>query len=112
MKLGPLVGIRTWGGVIGIWPRAPLADGAITTQPEYSFWFQDVGWGVENDGTDPEIEVDMAPQDYARGRDPQLERAIAVALERLEAEPVVKPAFDDRPNLASPGPVGSSCFKS
>ena len=100
LNLGPLIGKRTWGGVVGIWPRNPLADGSITTQPEFSFWFQDVGWGVENYGTDPDIEVDIAPQDYAEGRDPQMERAIAVALERLEAEPPVKPSFADRPNLA------------
>jgi tricorn protease len=101
-KTGPLIGKRTWGGVIGIWPRNPLADGSITTQPEFSFWFQDVGWGVENYGTDPDIDVDITPLDYARGLDPQLECAIRVVLERLEAEPPVKPSFADRPNLAPP----------
>ena len=60
MGIGPLVGTRTWGGVIGIWPRHALVDGTQTTQPEYSFWFNDVGWGVENYGTDPQIEVDNA----------------------------------------------------
>jgi tricorn protease len=102
MKLGPLIGKRTWGGVIGISPRNLLADGSMTTQPEFSFWFQDVGWGVENYGTDPDIEVDITPQDYVRGYDPQLERGIAVILERLEKEPVIKPSFEDRPNLAPP----------
>ncbi len=102
MKLGPLVGKRTWGGVIGISPRRSLVDGAITTQPEYSFWFEDVGWGVENYGTDPDVEVEMAPQDYAQGLDPQLDKAIEIALERLRAEPVVRPTFDDRPNLMRP----------
>ncbi|TME96989.1 MAG: peptidase [Chloroflexi bacterium] len=66
MKLGPLVGKRTWGGVIGIWPRHRLVDGTVTTQPEFSFFFDDVGWRVENYGTDPDIEVDNAPHDYAR----------------------------------------------
>jgi tricorn protease len=61
--LGPLVGMRTWGGVIGINPRHRLVDGTQTTQPEFSFWFTDVGWGVENYGTDPTHEVDIAPQD-------------------------------------------------
>jgi tricorn protease len=107
MRLGPLIGKRTWGGVIGIWPRNLLADGSITTQPEFSFWFQDVGWGVENYGTDPDIEIDIAPQDYADGRDSQLDRAIALALERLDAEPVAKPSFADRPNLAPPPLLGS-----
>ena len=80
MGIGPLVGTRTWGGVVGIWPRHELVDGTETTQPEYSFWFHDVGWGVENYGTDPTIEVDNAPQDAAAGRDRQLEQALATAL--------------------------------
>ena len=57
-KLGPLVGKRTWGGVIGINPYHHLVDGTLTTQPEYSFWFTDVGWSVENYGTDPDYDVD------------------------------------------------------
>ena len=84
MGLGPLVGTRTWGGVIGIWPRHKLVDGSETSQPEFSFWFHDVGWGVENYGTDPTIEVDNAPQDAAVGRDRQLEQALATALELVE----------------------------
>ena len=66
MRIGTLLGTRTWGGVIGINPRHKLVDGSETTQPEYSFWFTDVGFAVENYGTDPEIEVDNAPQDARR----------------------------------------------
>ncbi|MGC8980697.1 MAG: S41 family peptidase [Thermoplasmata archaeon] len=84
MNLGTLIGKRTWGGVIGINPRRRLVDGSIVTQPEYAFWFRDVGFGVENRGTDPEIEVDIAPQDFAEGRDPQLEKAISIIMEKLE----------------------------
>ncbi len=102
MKLGPLVGKRTWGGVIGIWPRNPLADGAVTTQPEFSFWFQDVGWGVENYGTDPDIDIDISPQDYATGHDPQMDEGIALILEALEANPPIRPDFSQRPNLSLP----------
>jgi tricorn protease len=102
MKLGPLVGKRTWGGVIGIWPRHPLADGTVTTQPEFSFFFDDVGWSVENYGTDPDVEVDNAPQDYVRGADPQLERSIALALELLAAHPPHRPKATDRPRLTTP----------
>ncbi|MBL7086455.1 MAG: PDZ domain-containing protein, partial [Candidatus Cloacimonetes bacterium] len=76
MNLGPLIGKRTWGGVIGISARYSLMDGGLTTQPEYSFWFKDVGWGVENYGTDPDIEVDITPKDYVENKDPQLARAI------------------------------------
>jgi tricorn protease len=57
LKLGPLVGTRTWGGVIGIWPRHKLVDGTQTTQPEFAFWFEDVGWRVENYGTEPDVRV-------------------------------------------------------
>ena len=84
MGLGPLVGTRTWGGVVGIWPRHTLVDGTQTTQPEFSFWFNDVGFGVENYGTDPQIEVDNAPQDARAGRDRQLETALATALDLIE----------------------------
>jgi len=102
LKLGPLIGKRTWGGVIGIYPRHPLVDGTITTQPEYSFWFQDVGWMVENYGTDPDIEVDITPQDHVAGRDPQLERAVAEALRILATQPLVKPDRSTRPSRALP----------
>jgi tricorn protease len=102
MKLGPLIGKRTWGGVIGIWPRQTLVDGTLTTQPEFSFWFNDVGWGVENYGTDPDIEVDILPQDYARGLDTQLERAIQEVLTLLEANPLQVPNFSERPSRAAP----------
>lgn len=102
MRLGPLLGKRTWGGVIGIWPRHSLVDGTVTTQPEFSFWFADVGWGVENYGTDPDIEVDNTPQDYARGVDAQLERAIAEALKLMEANPPQRPTFEGRPSRALP----------
>jgi tricorn protease len=106
MKIGPLVGTRTWGGVIGIWPRHKLVDGTETTQPEFSFWFSDVGWGVENYGTDPTIEVDNAPQDAAAGRDRQLETALATALQLIDRAGSKPPQFDPRPNLAR-GPLPS-----
>lgn len=102
LGLGPLIGTRTWGGVIGISPSHHLVDGTVTTQPEFSFWFQDVGWGVENYGTDPDIEVLDRPQDYVAGVDAQLERGIAVILDLLEKNPPQLPSFDDRPNLSLP----------
>ncbi len=102
LKLGPLIGKRTWGGVIGISPRNPLVDGTITTQPEFSFWFEDVGWTVENYGTDPDIEVDMTPQDQAAGRDPQLERAVAEAMRLLADRPQLRPDLANRPSRALP----------
>src|SRR6266487_2333089 len=97
MGLGPLIGKRTWGGVIGINPQHALVDGTMTTQPEYAFWFKDVGWNVENYGTDPDIEVDIAPQDYVNNVDPQLERAIAEALRMIEEVPALEPKPEERP---------------
>jgi tricorn protease len=102
MGVGTLIGKRTWGGVIGISPSHWMVDQSIVTQPEYSFWFQDVGWGVENYGTDPDIEVDIAPQDWNQGHDPQLDQAIQVILETLEQHPVTLPGFGDRPHLPLP----------
>jgi tricorn protease len=97
--LGPLVGMRTWGGVVGINPRHRLVDGTETTQPEYSFWFTDAGWGVENYGTDPTHEVDVAPQDTRRGGDPQLDAALRLIDEAL-AQTAPRPEFPPRPNRA------------
>lgn len=102
MKLGPLVGKRTWGGVIGINVRNSLVDGGFTTQPEYSSWFEDVGWGLENYGTDPDIEVDITPEDDVAGRDPQLERGITEILHRLAETPPKLPDFSQRPQRRLP----------
>jgi len=99
MQIGKLVGTRTWGGVIGINPRHKLVDGSETTQPEYSFWFTDVGFAVENYGTDPEIEIDNAPQDGKTGRDRQLETALATALELADKATASKPEFGEHPVL-------------
>ena len=96
-----LVGKRTWGGVVGIWPRHALVDGTLTTQPEFAFWFKDVGWGVENHGTDPDIEVEIPPQDHAAGRDPQMDRGIEEIQKLLRKHPAKRPEFKNRPRLAA-----------
>jgi tricorn protease len=87
LGLGPLVGTRTWGGVVGIWPRQLLVDRAVTTQPEYATWFEDVGYGLENYGTEPDVEVEVTPDDWARGLDPQLDRAVQLLLDALRTRP-------------------------
>ncbi len=102
MDLGPLIGTRTWGGVVGIQPTMRLVDGTITTQPEASTWFQDVGYGVENYGTDPDIEIDIRPQDWANSKDVQLERAIQEILKMLEDQQPQVPTMDERPDLSLP----------
>lgn len=87
LEIGPVVGTRTWGGVVGIDSRYRLVDGTLVTQPKYAFWLEGYGWGVENHGVDPDVEVVMTPQDHAAGRDPQLDAAIRIALEGLAESP-------------------------
>ncbi|MBV2357910.1 PDZ domain-containing protein [Streptomyces sp. J2-1] len=91
LGIGPVVGTRTWGGVIGIDSRYRLVDGTLVTQPKYSFWLEGQGWGVENHGVDPDVEVVQRPQDHAAGRDPQLDEAVRLALEALETTPAKTP---------------------
>jgi tricorn protease len=103
MNLGKLIGKRTWGGVIGIWPRNSLVDGTMTSQPEFAFWFKDVGWGVENHGADVDIEVDNLPQDCLKGIDNQLDKGIEVVLKDLKSKKaVLRPDFTPKPNLKLP----------
>ena len=102
LKLGKLIGKRTWGGVIGIDAGCELVDGGHTTQPGFALWFNDVGWQVENYGTDPDIEVNYRPQDYVAGNDPQLDRGIAELKQQLESNPPKLPTFDQRPQLPLP----------
>src|SRR5205807_8268246 len=92
LGLGPVVGTRTWGGVIGIEGRQGLVDGSTVTVPRYAFYFDEYGWGVENYGVDPDVEVLISPDDWAAGHDPQLETAVRLALEALEKQPPKMPA--------------------
>ncbi|MEU6080871.1 PDZ domain-containing protein [Streptomyces sp. NPDC047108] len=91
LGLGPVVGERTWGGVIGIDRRYSLVDGTEVTQPKYAFWLEGYGWGVENHGVDPDVEIVHAPQDSAADRDPQLDEAIRIALAALSENPAKIP---------------------
>jgi tricorn protease len=91
LGIGPVVGVRTWGGVIGIDMRYALVDGTLVTQPRYATWLRGQEWGMENHGVDPDVEVVMTPQDYAADRDPQLDTAIRLALESLAEHPAANP---------------------
>jgi len=103
LGLGPVVGTRTWGGVIGYDGRHELVDGTAVTAPGYAMWLDGYGWGVENHGVDPDTEVVVSPDDYAAGRDPQLETAVRMALETLATRPAVTaPATSDRPSRRRP----------
>ena len=91
LGIGPVVGTRTWGGVIGIDSRYQLVDGTAVTQPKYAFWLEGYGWDVENHGVDPDVEVVCAPQHWAAGEDPQLDTAVSLALSALETTPAKVP---------------------
>jgi tricorn protease len=93
LGLGPVVGTRTWGGVIGIdgMPGHLLVDGTRMTVPRYAYWFTEYGWNVENYGVDPDVEVFISPDDWAAGRDPQLDTAVRLALDALATHPPVTP---------------------
>jgi tricorn protease len=82
--IATVVGTRTWGGVMGVELRYELVDGTRVAQPIAAWWFADVGWAAENHGVDPDVEVTIAPHDWAAGRDPQLDTAVRLALQALE----------------------------
>ncbi|PCJ58147.1 MAG: peptidase [Planctomycetota bacterium] len=102
MKIGKLYGKRTWGGVIGINSQYSLSDGSKTTQPEYSFWFNDVGWNVENYGVDPDIVVENSPEDYNKNYDRQLDVIVKDTIKELKTTSRSKDKFTPRPNLSLP----------
>ena len=98
MGLGPVVGTRTWGGVTAMEVGYSLVDGTRLVHPRGVFWFAHGGWGLENHGVEPDIEVPVAPHDRAAGRDPQLDEAIRVALASLSSTPAVRaPSLPLRP---------------
>jgi tricorn protease len=85
--LGPLIGMRTWGGVRGIRGYEPLLDGGYITRPEFSVYGLDSKWVVENYGVAPDIEVDNTPDLVMKGQDPQLERAIEEVMKAIKEHP-------------------------
>ena len=89
-NLGPLIGKRTWGGLVGILGFPVLMDGGRVTAPNLAIWTED-GFIVENEGVPPDIEVEQTPKDVIAGRDPQLEKAIEVILEQLQQDPPSRP---------------------
>lgn len=89
-KLGPLIGKRTWGGLVGVLGFPVLMDGGSITAPNLAFWTEEEGFGIENVGVPPDVEVEITPADYAAGRDPQLEKAIEVIMDMLKKNPPKK----------------------
>ncbi|OGL46384.1 MAG: hypothetical protein A2161_03040 [Candidatus Schekmanbacteria bacterium RBG_13_48_7] len=99
MKLGPLVGMPTWGGVIGIRGDKNFMDKGLMTQPEFAWWEMEHGWNVENVGIIPDYIVDNLPLDIEEGNDPQLDKAVELIMDMLAKQPMEipePPPFPDK----------------
>ncbi|MDQ6677650.1 MAG: PDZ domain-containing protein [Acidobacteriota bacterium] len=95
-KIGPLIGKRTWGGLVGIFGAPPLMDGGMLTAPNLAFYNLKGEWDVENHGVAPDYDVEFDPAAVRKGHDPQLEKAVALVMEDLAKHPQPKykvPAF-------------------
>ena len=104
LGLGPVVGQRTWGGVVGMTGRHTLVDGTQITVPKNAAWFPGLGFSIENHGVEPDVEVVRGPLDWAEGRNTQLEAAVRLALELLERRPAAAepPISTPRPDRRRP----------
>jgi tricorn protease len=105
-KLGPLVGTRTWGGLIGIYDYPNLMDGGSVTAPRVAFYNRTGDWDVENHGVAPDYDVELTPKDWATGHDPQLEKAVTLVMDALKKNPLPvakQPVF---PNYHRPSEEG------
>jgi tricorn protease len=91
LELGPLIGKRSWGGVVGITGLGALIDGGTVYVPQFGHASATGEWEIEGEGVSPDIEVDNPPDAVLRGEDPQLDRAIQEALQRLPAQPGILP---------------------
>ncbi len=112
-KLGPLVGTRTWGGLVGIYDYPNLMDGGSVTAPRVAFYSPKGDWEVENHGVAPDYEVEQTPKDWMSGHDPQLEKAVALVMDSLKKNPrpiAKRPAFPNyhtgQPTEGTPAAAG------
>jgi len=102
LKMGPLIGKRTWGGLVGILGFPVLMDGGTITAPNFAIWTPQEGWVVENVGVPPDIEVEMSPAAVIAGHDPQLEKAVEVLMAELKKNPPVRAKRPQYPNKVVP----------
>ncbi|GHI90665.1 putative tricorn protease [Streptomyces olivaceus] len=103
LRLGPVVGQRTWGGVVGMTGRHVLGDGTVITVPMNAAWFDAYGWSVENYGVAPDVEALRTPLDWAEGRYTVLDEAVRLALELLAANPpATPPGYTGVPDRSRP----------
>lgn len=96
--LGPLVGKKTWGGLVGIGGYPTLLDGGRVMAPHWAIYGTQGEWEVENVGIAPDVEVELDPKAWRAGHDPQLEKAVEIALESLKNNPPSKPRRPAFPN--------------
>lgn len=103
LELGPVVGQRTWGGVVGMTGRHRLIDGTVITVPMNAAWFDEYGWSVENRGVEPDLEALRTPLDWAEGRHAVLDDAVHVALDLLKTQPAATPpTYETVPDRVRP----------
>ncbi|MGW0421621.1 S41 family peptidase [Streptomyces sp. NPDC003015] len=103
LGLGPVVGQRTWGGVVGMTGRHQLGDGTVITVPMNAAWFDAYGWSIENQGVTPDLEILRTPLDWAEGRHAQLDDAVTLALSLLKTNPpATPPTYRDVPDRSRP----------
>ncbi|MBI5707916.1 MAG: PD40 domain-containing protein [Armatimonadetes bacterium] len=103
LGLGAIIGRRTRGGEVGSDPGWPLVDGGRISVPNYGAWTPDEGWIIESKGVEPDIDVPSDPNAFARGQDPQLDRAIAELLAQLKKNPARRPIQPPDPVKIPPG---------
>jgi len=96
--VGPTVGKRTWGGLVGVYDFPPLVDGGFVSAPRVAFYNLQGEWDVENYGTPADVEVDLDPAAWRQGKDTQLEKAVQVAMDLLKKNPPLKPKKPAYPN--------------
>ena len=98
LGVGPLIGKRTWGGLVGIGGYPTLIDGGSVTAPHFAFYSPEGQWEIENHGVAPDIEIEMDPKACREGKDPQLEKAVEVLMAALKEQPAKKTARPPYPN--------------
>jgi len=101
--VGPLIGMRTWGGLVGISGNPRFIDGGGVTAPTFAFYETDGTWGIEGHGVEPDYEVVDDPSQMVDGGDPQLDKAIGLMLEQVRKNPYDKPARPSYPDRSGMG---------
>ncbi len=105
--VGPLLGKRTWGGLVGIGGYPVLLDGGSVTAPHFAFYTPEGQWEIENHGVAPDVEVEWDPKAWREGRDPQLEKAVDWLLQEVQKNPQKQPQRPPYPNYHATPTAGS-----